>query len=62
MNASSSDELNGITIKNTNKGFIIELQGPLYKHIGDNVSSGKFTKAFYHELKEFIKSIKNLDA
>lgn len=61
MSSQSPDDLQGILIKNTNEGFTIELKGPLYKEIGDNVSKGKFTKQFYHELKTFIQAIKNFE-
>ena len=61
MSKTDTEELKGISVKNTSSGFIIELQGSLYKRIGENVTNGKFTKNFYHDLKEFIQSIKKLE-
>ena len=60
MDSLNDNILEGISIKNTISGFTIELNGPLYKNIGENINKGKATKAFYHELKEFVQSIKNL--
>ena len=60
MESSNKSAIDGITVKNTANGFIIELNGPLYKTIGDNINKGKITKSFYHELKQFVQSIENL--
>lgn len=61
MGTLNETDLNGITVKNTSSGFIITLDGPLYKRIGENISKGEKTKSFYHQLKIFISSIKELD-
>ena len=61
MGSNNENELNGITVKNTSSGFIITLDGPLYKRVGENISKGVKTKAFYHQLKNFIASLKELD-
>ena len=49
MSKTDTEDLKGITVKNTSTGFIIELQGSLYIRIGENVTNGKFTKNFYHD-------------
>ena len=59
LEAIDESDLNGIKIKSTTKGFVIELDGLLYKEINDNINNGKFTKEFYHELKQFVKNIKS---
>ena len=53
--------LKGIKVKSTAKGFIIELDGLLYKRINENINNGKFTKEFYHELKTFVQKIKSYE-
>ena len=61
MNSFTEDDLKGIRVRSTDTGFIIELDGLLYRRINENINSGKSTKAFYHELKSFIKNIKTLE-
>ena len=61
MGLNFETDLNGITVKNISSGFIITLDGPLYKKIGDNISRGKNTKDFYYQLKNLLTSLKELD-
>jgi hypothetical protein len=49
--------LNGISVKNTSTGFIIELNGKLYKKLGEEINNGTATKPFYSELKKFVNQI-----
>jgi hypothetical protein len=46
----------GISVKETEKGLQLNLDGELYKKIAKDWELGKF-KPFYTRLKEFIKLI-----
>ena len=56
----SQIDLTGISIKKTDSGFNINLTGDIYKKIGEKVNNGESTKAFYSELKKFIREITKL--
>ena len=53
-------DLSGISVTQTDKGFLLRLQGELYRKIGERISKGESTKEFYHHLRIFIKSISQL--
>ena len=55
-----STSLNGITVKNSLTGFTIELNGDLYKKLGENINNGTATKKFYKELKKFVREISSI--
>ncbi len=61
MSSLDESDLKGIKIQSTEKGFLIILDGPLYKRVNENLNNGKFTKEFYHELKGFIQKIKSFE-
>lgn len=61
MSTLDESDLKGIIVQSTEKGFKIELDGPLYKRINENINNGKFTKEFYEELKHFIQKIKSFE-
>jgi hypothetical protein len=47
----------GISVKETEKGLQLNLNGELYKKIAKDWEQGNF-KPFYPRLKEFIKRLK----
>jgi hypothetical protein len=48
----------GISVKETEKGFQLSLDGELYRKIAQEWSQGKI-KPFYNRLKDFIKALEN---